>query len=207
MDDFASSSSVETAFCIVPYLVEQRSSSTLSFVLYDWRFQYFDDLIDKLIIPTFNSKERNSRNSPSSGTVLLLFPPVFGLSFSIGVRLLVCRELSQDASNESASFAMRSLLLRRGHLFMTPLQDRQEHRFQRGIVLRTVVLLCELRPPNICTPYYMTFSTFPDAKTTFVTSICLLWLSFLAVQMIPQCNTNYLEWSGIHFKIRLFIIS
>ena len=138
----------------------------------------------KLIIPTFNSKEF-IQNSPKSFSLSFRFEFLYW-SEAVGLPA----ELSQDASNESASFAMRSLLLRRGHLFMTPLQDRQEHRFQRGIVLRTVVLLCELRPPNICTPYYMTFSTFPDAKTTFfVTNICLLWLSFLAVLMI--CNTNY----------------
>ena len=129
---------------------------------------------------------------------------VFGLSFSIGVRLLVCRELSQDASNESASFAR--LLLRRGHLFMTPLQDRQElsrgtkkPRPRRVVVRRRTVAYTI----HICTPYYMTFSTFPDAKTTFVTNICLLWLSFLAV-VLSFFNALRI-WSGAKFTWTLSI--
>ena len=89
----------------------------------------FDDDQYKLIIPTFNSKEF-IQNSP-------LFSLSFRFEFLYWSEAVgLPAELSQDASNESASFAMRSLLLRRGHLFMTPLQDRQEHRFQRGIVLR-----------------------------------------------------------------------
>ena len=132
----------------------------------------------KLIIPTLNSKE---------------FSDVVFLVFSVWVSLLEwgcwfagrtfsrCIEwvgLFRDAKPPSSS---------RSSLYDTTSGPPRASLPTRH--LRTVVLLCELRPPNICTPYYMTFSTFPDAKTTFfVTNICLLWLNFLAVLMI--CNTR-----------------
>ena len=123
--------------------------------------------------------------------ILLYFPCLFGLSFSIGVRLLVCRpnflkmhRMSRPLSRCEASFFVEVISL--WHHFRTAKSIASN----AASFYVYVVVLCELRPPNICTPYYMTFSTFPDAKTTFfVTNICLLWLSFLAVLMI--CNTNY----------------
>ena len=168
MDDFASS--VETAFCIVPYLVEQRSSSTLSFVLYDWRFQYFDDLIDKLIIPTFNSKERNSRNSPSSGHRFASIPPCFRFEFlywseAVGLpgtfsRCIEWVGLFRDAKPPSSS---------RSSLYDTTSGPPRaslppRHRSSTYVVVVVPRFLRERRPPTFAHPIIWLFLHFRMPK-------------------------------------------